>query len=138
MEERDSIRRGYDDHAATYAAMRSTSARETAVLDEFLDPVPDASRILDEFARVLRAGGRLLVSESPEEFERTNDDWLGTGTEMRWHMAGAAETRRQLRTAGFRIAGEWEPSDSDSGNGPRPPFFAARLAEPADPDAAER
>lgn len=91
-------------------------------------PLVDHQTVLDEFARVLRPGGRLLLSEAPEEFERTNANWLDSGVEMTWHMAGAAATRNQLRDAGFEITNEWDaPAPVDDG-APKPPFFAGRLA----------
>lgn len=204
MSDRATVRRGYDELAETYAALRAEDEREVAVLDAFLDSLTEPGRILDagcghgtpvlrrlsgeattvgldtsrgqlrlaadaapvaspvqgdmaalpfrdgvfdavtaydsiihvplaehrtvldEFARVLVPGGRLLLSEAPEEFERTNTDWLGGGVEMRWHMAGADATREQLRGAGFRLTDQWEAPEPD-GDGPRPPFFAARL-----------
>ncbi|WP_137286929.1 class I SAM-dependent methyltransferase [Halorussus salinisoli] len=89
-------------------------------------PLTDHQTVLDEFARVLAADGQLLLSEAPEEFERTNPDWLDSGVEMRWSMAGADATRTHLQRAGFRITNEWEPPDSTPEDGPSPPFFAAR------------
>lgn len=90
-------------------------------------PLTDHQAVIDEFARVLTSDGRLLLSEAPEEFERTSADWLDSGVEMRWSMAGADVTRDQLHSAGFRITNEWEAPDSTPEDNPRPPFFAARL-----------
>lgn len=70
-------------------------------------PAAEHQTVIDEFARVLRPGGQLLVSEGPEEWQGTNPDWLGTGAEMQWHIAGAETTRRQLETAGFQIENEY-------------------------------
>jgi len=52
---------------------------------------------VDEFARVLADGGRLLCSEGPDEWSGTNPDWLDTGVEMQWHIAGVEATRDHLR-----------------------------------------
>lgn len=90
-------------------------------------PLGEHQTVLDEFARVLSPGGRLLLSEAPEEFERTNADWLDSGVEMKWSMAGEDATRDHLRGSGFRITNEWEAPTPIPEDGPQPPFFAARL-----------
>lgn len=205
MDDKEVVRRGYDELAEAYATRRSEDGREIAVFDEFLDslseptrildagcgqgtpvlrrlseqataigvdfsreqlrlaaetvptaplvhgdmtalpfrddvfdaataynsvihvPLADHETVLDEFARVLHPGGRVLLSEAPEEFERTNPEWLDSDVEMTWHMAGAEATREQLWNAGFRIVNEWDAPDTSAGDGPEPPFFAARL-----------
>ncbi|WP_435361607.1 class I SAM-dependent methyltransferase [Haloarchaeobius sp. DFWS5] len=90
-------------------------------------PLADHQTVLDEFARVLRTGGRVLLSEASDEFERVNPNWLDSGITMTWHMAGAEATREQLQAAGFHITDEWEPPATTASDGPQPPFFAARL-----------
>ncbi|WP_336035850.1 class I SAM-dependent methyltransferase [Halobacterium yunchengense] len=90
-------------------------------------PVPEHAATFAEFARVLRPGGRLLVSEAPAPFERSHDDWLGAGAEMAWHMAGTERTREHLRDAGFRVTEYWPAPDTGPDEPPRPPFFAARV-----------
>jgi ubiquinone/menaquinone biosynthesis C-methylase UbiE len=205
MGDRDTVRRGYDELAETYAERSETTTRERAIFDEFLASVPDPTRlldagcghgtallrraseptaavgldisgaqlqlarqrvpaarlvhgdmttlpfdaetfdavvayrslihvprsdhrvVLDEFARVLRPGGGVLLSEAPTEFDRETDDWLDAGTEMTWTTAGAEATRRHLREAGFASLRDWEPPEPDGEEPPRPPFFAGRL-----------
>lgn len=90
-------------------------------------PLGDHQTVVDEFARVLRPDGRLLLSEAPEEFDRTNSDWLDAGVEMTWAMAGAAATRDHLRAAGFQLTDEWPAPETDPDEPLQPPFFAARL-----------
>lgn len=92
-------------------------------------PLDDHQTVVDEFARVLRPGGRVLLSEAPEAFERTNPDWLGADREMSWWMAGASATRDQLHAAGFRLTDEWAAPETSPEERPQPPFFAARLAD---------
>ena len=87
-------------------------------------------RAVDEIARVLDEGGRLLCSEGPEEWSGSNPDWLDTGVEMQWHIAGAAATRDHLRTAGFVVEREWTVDDSlADGDDARWTFLSARLEE---------
>lgn len=90
-------------------------------------PLDDHQTVLDEFARVLRPDGRLLLSEAPEERRRTNADWLDSGDEMTWEMAGMKTTRRQLRHAGFDVVHEREVPEQSERETPEAPFVVARL-----------
>jgi ubiquinone/menaquinone biosynthesis C-methylase UbiE len=84
--------------------------------------------VVDEFARVLGEGGRLLCSEGPEEWSGANPDWLDTGVEMQWHIAGVEATRAHLRNAGFAVESERGVGDSlEDGDDARWTFFSARL-----------
>ena len=85
-------------------------------------PLADRAAVFGEFARVLSPGGRLLVSEGPQQWRGSNPDWLGGGVEMQWTIAGAAATREHLRSAGFAIEEEWEVVDDEHWV-----FFAAHL-----------
>lgn len=85
-------------------------------------PLDAHQTVLTEFGRVLRPGGRLLLTESPTEWTGANPDWLDTGVEMQWNMAGAETTREQLRNAGFTIFEEWEVNEDEHWM-----FFAAEL-----------
>jgi len=205
MSDKETIRRGYDELAETYASRRSENEREVAVLKEFLGTLSEPTRLLDagcgqgtpvlprvgqqrtavgldfsreqlriaaetaplarlvhgdmmrlpfrdsvfdavtaynslihiplaehraviaEFARVLRPGGKVLISEAPEEFERTNEDWLDSGVTMTWSMAGERATQSQLQDAGFQIINHWDVPDRADESDPKPLFFAARL-----------
>lgn len=105
-------------------------------------PMDDHRTVVEEFARVLRPGGRVLLCEGTNEWVGENPDWLETGIEMAWNVAGAEATRKQLRAAGFALEGRWGvPEDLGAGEGEREvdldelrddedrpwTFFAARL-----------
>jgi ubiquinone/menaquinone biosynthesis C-methylase UbiE len=91
-------------------------------------PAEQHRAVVDEFARVLTDGGRLLCSEGPEAWQGENPDWLDTGVEMQWDIAGAEATRTQLREAGFAVERESTVGDSlAEGDDARWTFFTARL-----------
>ncbi len=91
-------------------------------------PCGEHRAVVDEFARVLRPGGRLLLSEGLHEWSGTNPDWLDAGVEMQWYIAGIETTRDQLRNAGFVVEEEWRIGDSlDDGNEGHWAFVSARL-----------
>lgn len=69
--------------------------------------------VIAEFSRVLRPGGRLLLTEGPAAWSGTNPDWLDTGVEMRWDIAGVKTTRTQLEQAGFTIDNEWDVDEEE-------------------------
>jgi SAM-dependent methyltransferase len=101
-------------------------------------PLADHGTVIEEFARVLRPGGRLLVCEGTERWVGENPDWLDSGVGMEWEIAGAEATREQLRNAGFEITDSWgvpETLEDDAGDEADAEddadddwtFFAARL-----------
>ncbi|MFC4439316.1 MULTISPECIES: class I SAM-dependent methyltransferase [Natrialbaceae] len=80
-------------------------------------PMDDHQAVIDEFARVLRPGGRILLCEGTNRWAGENPDWLESGVKMEWNIAGAETTRDQLRNAGFEIVDEWgvpDEPDEDS------------------------
>lgn len=83
---------------------------------------------IEELARVLRPGGRLLLSEGTGEWVGRNPDWLDGGAAMEWSIAGAEATRGQLEAAGFAVDAERTTGDELSDDGTWT-FFRARLAE---------
>ncbi|WP_276252904.1 class I SAM-dependent methyltransferase [Halomontanus rarus] len=89
-------------------------------------PVDEHRTVLAEFARVLRPGGTLLVTEGGVEWTGTNPDWLDSGTEMRWSMAGPDATHEDLEVCGFDVRGVWNVPDPTTEDGEKP-FFLADL-----------
>ncbi|GAB3673851.1 class I SAM-dependent methyltransferase [Halopiger thermotolerans] len=69
-------------------------------------PESEHQTVIDEFARILRPGGLTLLTEGTNDWHGTNPDWLETGVEMQWHIAGADATREHLRAAGFTVRDE--------------------------------
>lgn len=102
-------------------------------------PADDHRAVIEEFARVLTPGGRLLVNEGAEAWTGENPDWMDTGVEMQWSIAGAEATREQLRNAGFTIVEQWgapemlgedeDAGDEDESGSENDPwmFFSTRL-----------
>ncbi|MEF8842038.1 MAG: class I SAM-dependent methyltransferase [Haloarculaceae archaeon] len=91
-------------------------------------PLADHRTVLEEFARVLRPRGSLLLTEGHEEWVGENPDWLGTGTGMRWEIAGREETREGLEATGFEVLEEWDRRDELAEDGSSKPSFLVRLS----------
>lgn len=74
-------------------------------------PLEHHQSVLEEFARVFRPEGYLLLTEGTEAWQGENPDWLDSGVEMQWEVAGPNATERQLRAAGFSVLDRWTHSD---------------------------
>ncbi|MFP9062592.1 class I SAM-dependent methyltransferase [Natrialbaceae archaeon A-chndr2] len=96
--------------------------------------VPNAAQplMLEECARVLRPGGRLLVCDGTTDWAGENPDWLDSGVEMEWDIAGASTTRRQLEDAGFSITERWAISQDVESDGDEKVSL-----DPDDPDEVD-
>lgn len=70
-------------------------------------PMDDHQTVIDEFARVIRPDGRILLCEGTNEWVGENPDWLDSGVKMEWNIAGAKTTRDQLQNAGFIVVDRW-------------------------------
>lgn len=90
-------------------------------------PIDDHAAVVEEFARVLRPGGRVLLTEGIDEWSGRNPDWLNSGVEMQWDIAGAEATKSQLRDAGFTVVRELRATDELADDEAEKPFFEARL-----------
>ena len=92
-------------------------------------PLDEHPTALAEFARVLAPDGLLLLTEGETEWVGANPDWLESGVEMRWAIAGREATREGLDRAGFEILDEWVRRDELADDGSGKPFFLARLVQ---------
>ncbi|UPM43923.1 class I SAM-dependent methyltransferase [Halocatena salina] len=91
-------------------------------------PLDHHQRVLDEFARVLRPAGYLLFTEGTEAWQGENPDWLDSGVEMQWEIAGPTATERQLRAAGFSVLDKWTVESGLTDDEAMFTLFLARLA----------
>lgn len=180
-DQRDAVRRGYDDLAEAYLDQRSPEADGTELLEDFTKRLPANGRVLDagcgagdpiaaalntdfevvgldisrrqlqlacenvpearllqgdlttlpfaeevfdgivafhsvihvptdhhaavyeEFGRVVRLGGHVLVTVGTGAWEGTNPDWLDAGAEMRWSFPDLEVSLGHLDDAGFEV-----------------------------------
>lgn len=65
-------------------------------------PVEQHRTVYDEVARVLRPGGRFLLTIG-DDWAGSNDDWLDSGTRMEWSFPPLEETAAALTAAGLSV-----------------------------------
>ncbi len=92
-------------------------------------PVPDHAAVIEEFARVLRPGGVLLLSSGGTDWAGSNPDWLDSGVEMEWSFPGPEETREMIADAGFDVLDWWIVTDRLGHD------EEGEVLDPDDPDA---
>ncbi|WP_458204626.1 class I SAM-dependent methyltransferase [Haladaptatus sp. NG-SE-30] len=90
-------------------------------------PADDWSTVVAEFARVLSLGGRMLLTTGTTRWSGSNPDWLGSGVEMRWDIASAAETRSLLESVGFAVQHEGTIDNGLAEEDAEFAYFVARL-----------
>lgn len=80
-----------------------------------------------EFARVLRSGALALLTVGAGEWTGRNQDWLGTGVEMRWSVPGPERASRLLSEAGFAVEERHGVRDALGDDSGEAVFLGARL-----------
>lgn len=66
-------------------------------------PNDEQDAALAEFARVLRPGSRLIVSDGAGSWAGENPDWLGAGVTMSWEITGIDVVAARLEAMGFEV-----------------------------------
>ena len=66
-------------------------------------PTERHAGVYEEFGRVVRPGGHLLVTVGPDAWEGTNPDWLDAGGEMQWSFPDLEVSLGHLGDAGFEV-----------------------------------
>ena len=66
-------------------------------------PREEQAALLAGLHELLRPGGRLLAVMGGNDWEGSEDDWLGLGATMYWSHYGAAAYEPMLERAGFRV-----------------------------------
>lgn len=82
--------------------------------------------VFAEFARVLRPGGRVLVTVGETDWAGTNEDWLGFGATMHWDMPGVERAETLLADAGFTVTDRTEILDDFGEEAGYKTFLTAR------------
>lgn len=92
-------------------------------------PLDRQPRLLDDIARWLRPGGRLLATTGQDAWTGASDDWLGGTATMWWSQTDAATYRSWLQRSGLEVTDQRFVADGDSGHAL---FWARKRSGPSD------
>jgi SAM-dependent methyltransferase len=98
----------------------------TAYHAVFHVPREEHPQVYRAFARVLRPGGRVLMTVGSGRYQTVRRNWLGSGESMFFSTPGRAATASQLREAGFEVVDERTVDDP---LGSSVPFVIAELVD---------
>jgi len=94
-------------------------------------PTKEHRTVFEEFARVLRSDGALLITVGDDAWEGSNPDWLESGVKMQWSFPELERTRQYLSDAGFEVVNQWTAEDNLGGGDDNDdggfPFLLVRL-----------
>lgn len=93
-------------------------------------PLDRQPRLLENIARWLRPGGRLLATTGQDAWTGTSEDWLGGSATMWWSQTDAATYRSWLQQSGLEVTGRRFVPEGDSGHAL---FWARKRSGPPDP-----
>lgn len=89
-------------------------------------PNADQPTVLDEFVRVLRPGGRVLVSDGGAAWAGGHSNWLDAGVRMSWEITGIDAVAEGLVARGFELLAREDSPDelAEDGEGGIPLVLA--------------
>ncbi|MFI0355333.1 class I SAM-dependent methyltransferase [Actinomadura sp. 9N407] len=79
-------------------------------------PLDRQPRLLDDIARWLRPGGRLLATTGQDAWTGTQDGWLGGPATMWWSQTDATTYRSWLDQSGLEVTDQRFVPEGDSGH----------------------
>ncbi|GAA4300969.1 class I SAM-dependent methyltransferase [Actinomadura luteofluorescens] len=92
-------------------------------------PLDRQPRLLENIARWLRPGGRLLATTGQDAWTGSSDDWLGGTATMWWSQTDAATYRAWLQRNGLEVTEQQFVPDGGSGHAL---FWARKRSGPPD------
>lgn len=86
-------------------------------------PLEEHKKALKEFYRVLKPNSYAIVTEGEDRWCGSQKNWLNSGFQMSWDIAGRKLTKKQIQNSGFKIIEIKNSLDRLSDEKSRKPFF---------------